>query len=39
MRGLIIEVEEPEPEMDMKMNAVPSIIDEAQVSIPHDEYN
>jgi hypothetical protein len=39
MRGLIIEVEEPEPEMDMKMNVAPSMVGEAQVPIPHEEYD
>ena len=38
MRGLIIEVEEPEPEMDTKINAVPSIIDEAQGPISNGDY-
>ena len=39
MRGLIIEVEEPEPEMNMKMNVAPSMVGEAQVPIPHEEYD
>ncbi len=39
MRGLIIEVEEPEPEMNMKMNAAPSMIGEAQVPIANEEYD
>ena len=38
MRGLIIEVEEPEPQMDMKINAMPSIIDETQVPISNGDY-